>query len=81
MEDLHTSPSSDRQGEAETYLLQIRKVGNGVHAAFKWNLIPGVCRDFFFFLCSRGPVEADDLAKRVGFRYEGTYKWVNPHRL
>uniref|UniRef100_A0A667WLS8 Glucose-6-phosphate 1-dehydrogenase n=1 Tax=Myripristis murdjan TaxID=586833 RepID=A0A667WLS8_9TELE len=30
---------------------------------------------------SRGPTEADDLAKRVGFRYEGTYKWVNPHRL
>ncbi|XP_039656717.1 glucose-6-phosphate 1-dehydrogenase isoform X1 [Perca fluviatilis] len=30
---------------------------------------------------SRGPPEADELAKRVGFRYEGTYKWVNPHRL
>uniref|UniRef100_A0A4W6EZE8 Glucose-6-phosphate 1-dehydrogenase n=1 Tax=Lates calcarifer TaxID=8187 RepID=A0A4W6EZE8_LATCA len=30
---------------------------------------------------SRGPAEADDLSKRVGFRYEGTYKWVNPHRL
>ncbi|XP_078111575.1 glucose-6-phosphate 1-dehydrogenase isoform X1 [Sander vitreus] len=30
---------------------------------------------------SRGPTEADELAKRVGFRYEGTYKWVNPHRL
>ncbi|XP_068453723.1 glucose-6-phosphate 1-dehydrogenase isoform X1 [Clinocottus analis] len=30
---------------------------------------------------SRGPTEADDLAKKVGFRYEGTYKWVNPHRL
>uniref|UniRef100_A0A673C883 Glucose-6-phosphate 1-dehydrogenase n=1 Tax=Sphaeramia orbicularis TaxID=375764 RepID=A0A673C883_9TELE len=30
---------------------------------------------------SRGPTEADDLAKRVGFRYEGTYRWVNPHRL
>uniref|UniRef100_A0A3Q1K2S0 Glucose-6-phosphate 1-dehydrogenase n=1 Tax=Anabas testudineus TaxID=64144 RepID=A0A3Q1K2S0_ANATE len=27
---------------------------------------------------SRGPAEADDLSKRVGFRYEGTYKWVNP---
>lgn len=35
----------------------------------------------FSFLLSRGPTEADDLAKRVGFRYEGTYKWVNPHRL
>uniref|UniRef100_A0AAY4B2X3 Glucose-6-phosphate 1-dehydrogenase n=1 Tax=Denticeps clupeoides TaxID=299321 RepID=A0AAY4B2X3_9TELE len=30
---------------------------------------------------SRGPTEADDLLKRVGFRYEGTYKWVEPHRL
>ncbi|KAJ4934400.1 hypothetical protein JOQ06_007195, partial [Pogonophryne albipinna] len=30
---------------------------------------------------SRGPTEADDLSKKVGFRYEGTYKWVNPHRL
>uniref|UniRef100_A0A3P9NJ27 Glucose-6-phosphate 1-dehydrogenase n=1 Tax=Poecilia reticulata TaxID=8081 RepID=A0A3P9NJ27_POERE len=30
---------------------------------------------------SRGPSEADDLVKRVGFRYEGTYKWVNPHKL
>ncbi|XP_061592199.1 glucose-6-phosphate 1-dehydrogenase-like [Cololabis saira] len=28
---------------------------------------------------SRGPSEADDLTKRVGFRYEGTYKWVKPH--
>ncbi|XP_056279693.1 LOW QUALITY PROTEIN: glucose-6-phosphate 1-dehydrogenase-like [Pseudoliparis swirei] len=28
---------------------------------------------------SRGPNEADDLVKRVGFRYEGTYKWVKPH--
>ncbi|XP_074499840.1 glucose-6-phosphate 1-dehydrogenase isoform X1 [Sebastes fasciatus] len=30
---------------------------------------------------SRGPTEADDLSKKVGFRYAGTYKWVNPHRL
>uniref|UniRef100_A0A8C3B130 Glucose-6-phosphate 1-dehydrogenase n=1 Tax=Cyclopterus lumpus TaxID=8103 RepID=A0A8C3B130_CYCLU len=29
---------------------------------------------------SRGPNEADDLVKRVGFRYKGTYKWVKPHR-
>lgn len=36
---------------------------------------------FSFFLYSRGPAEADDLAKKVGFRYEGTYKWVNPHKL
>uniref|UniRef100_A0AAQ5YE65 glucose-6-phosphate dehydrogenase (NADP(+)) n=1 Tax=Amphiprion ocellaris TaxID=80972 RepID=A0AAQ5YE65_AMPOC len=28
---------------------------------------------------SRGPSEADDLVKRAGFRYEGTYKWVQPH--
>uniref|UniRef100_A0A8C7QQ70 glucose-6-phosphate dehydrogenase (NADP(+)) n=1 Tax=Oncorhynchus mykiss TaxID=8022 RepID=A0A8C7QQ70_ONCMY len=28
---------------------------------------------------SRGPNEADELVRRVGFRYEGTYKWVNPH--
>lgn len=28
---------------------------------------------------SRGPNEADDLVKRVGFSYEGTYKWVQPH--
>ncbi|XP_029464344.1 glucose-6-phosphate 1-dehydrogenase [Rhinatrema bivittatum] len=30
---------------------------------------------------SRGPAEADELMKRVGFRYEGTYKWVNPNKL
>uniref|UniRef100_A0A8B9K5M7 Glucose-6-phosphate 1-dehydrogenase n=1 Tax=Astyanax mexicanus TaxID=7994 RepID=A0A8B9K5M7_ASTMX len=30
---------------------------------------------------SRGPQEADDLVQKVGFRYEGTYKWVNPHKL
>ncbi|KAL4655489.1 glucose-6-phosphate 1-dehydrogenase-like [Arapaima gigas] len=30
---------------------------------------------------SRGPSEADELVKKVGFRYDGTYKWVNPHRL
>ncbi|XP_011373873.1 glucose-6-phosphate 1-dehydrogenase isoform X3 [Pteropus vampyrus] len=30
---------------------------------------------------SRGPAEADELMKRVGFQYEGTYKWVNPHKL
>uniref|UniRef100_A0A3P8ZU45 Glucose-6-phosphate 1-dehydrogenase n=1 Tax=Esox lucius TaxID=8010 RepID=A0A3P8ZU45_ESOLU len=28
---------------------------------------------------SRGPNEADELMRSVGFRYEGTYKWVNPH--
>ncbi|CAL1606125.1 unnamed protein product [Knipowitschia caucasica] len=28
---------------------------------------------------SRGPTEADDLARRVGFHYGGTYKWVQPH--
>ncbi|XP_053704681.1 glucose-6-phosphate 1-dehydrogenase-like [Synchiropus splendidus] len=28
---------------------------------------------------SRGPPEADELLKRVGFRYEGKYKWVKPH--
>ncbi|XP_077460626.1 glucose-6-phosphate 1-dehydrogenase isoform X1 [Stigmatopora argus] len=30
---------------------------------------------------SRGPAEADELVKKVGFRYEGTYKWVNPNKL
>ncbi|XP_061430073.1 glucose-6-phosphate 1-dehydrogenase isoform X1 [Lethenteron reissneri] len=30
---------------------------------------------------SRGPKEADELLSRVGFRYEGTYKWVSPHKL
>ena len=30
---------------------------------------------------SRGPVEADELMKCVGSQYEGTYKWVNPHKL
>uniref|UniRef100_A0A2K6S085 glucose-6-phosphate dehydrogenase (NADP(+)) n=1 Tax=Saimiri boliviensis boliviensis TaxID=39432 RepID=A0A2K6S085_SAIBB len=30
---------------------------------------------------SRGPREADELMKKVGFQYEGTYKWVNPHKL
>ncbi|KAM9856372.1 glucose-6-phosphate 1-dehydrogenase-like [Aulostomus maculatus] len=27
---------------------------------------------------SRGPSEADELVRRAGFRYEGTYKWVRP---
>uniref|UniRef100_A0A672U7K1 Glucose-6-phosphate 1-dehydrogenase n=1 Tax=Strigops habroptila TaxID=2489341 RepID=A0A672U7K1_STRHB len=30
---------------------------------------------------SRGPPEADELLKRAGFLYEGTYRWVNPHKL
>ncbi|XP_076131632.1 glucose-6-phosphate 1-dehydrogenase isoform X1 [Alosa pseudoharengus] len=30
---------------------------------------------------SRGPAEADELLKRVGFRYAGTYKWVEPNKL
>lgn len=29
---------------------------------------------------SRGPSESDNLMQRVGFRYEGTYKWVQPHK-
>ncbi|XP_051912905.1 glucose-6-phosphate 1-dehydrogenase-like [Hippocampus zosterae] len=28
---------------------------------------------------SRGPSEADELLRTVGFRYEGKYKWVQPH--
>ena len=28
---------------------------------------------------SRGPEEADHMAEKVGFRYTGTYQWVNPH--
>ncbi|XP_004070477.2 glucose-6-phosphate 1-dehydrogenase [Oryzias latipes] len=28
---------------------------------------------------SRGPNESDNLMRRVGFQYEGTYKWVQPH--
>ncbi|XP_068185396.1 glucose-6-phosphate 1-dehydrogenase-like isoform X2 [Antennarius striatus] len=27
----------------------------------------------------RGPKEADELVRTAGFRYEGTYKWVQPH--
>ncbi|KAM4664864.1 glucose-6-phosphate 1-dehydrogenase isoform 2-T2 [Discoglossus pictus] len=30
---------------------------------------------------SRGPPESDELMKKVGFKYEGTYKWVNPNKL
>ncbi|KAM4695820.1 glucose-6-phosphate 1-dehydrogenase isoform 4-T4 [Rhinophrynus dorsalis] len=30
---------------------------------------------------SRGPSESDVLMQNVGFRYEGTYKWVNPNKL
>ncbi|XP_065509271.1 glucose-6-phosphate 1-dehydrogenase, partial [Caloenas nicobarica] len=29
---------------------------------------------------SRGPPEADELLKRAGFLYEGTYRWVDPHQ-
>lgn len=44
-----------------------------------WYLIFPLCCTYC--LCSRGPNEADDLVKRVGFRYEGTYKWVQPHTV
>lgn len=37
------------------------------------------CSPFLCCVYSRGPNESDDLVKRVGFRYEGTYKWVQPH--
>ncbi|XP_040180762.1 glucose-6-phosphate 1-dehydrogenase isoform X1 [Rana temporaria] len=30
---------------------------------------------------SRGPAESDVLMQNAGFRYEGTYKWVNPNKL
>uniref|UniRef100_UPI00358E471D glucose-6-phosphate 1-dehydrogenase n=1 Tax=Myxine glutinosa TaxID=7769 RepID=UPI00358E471D len=30
---------------------------------------------------SRGPTQGDDLLKKAGFRYEGTYRWVSPHKL
>lgn len=38
MEDLHTSSSSDRQREAQTYSLQIRKVGNELLESFSAHL-------------------------------------------
>lgn len=28
---------------------------------------------------TRGPKEADDFVSKCGFKYSGTYKWVNPH--
>ncbi|XP_040297958.1 glucose-6-phosphate 1-dehydrogenase isoform X2 [Bufo bufo] len=30
---------------------------------------------------SRGPPESDEFTQKLGFRYEGTYKWVNPNKL
>lgn len=36
MEDLHTSSSSDRQREAQTYSLQIREVGIVFHTGLTW---------------------------------------------
>lgn len=30
-----------------------------------------------FFIFSRGPEEADELAKKHGFKYSGTYQWEN----
>lgn len=36
MEDLHTSSSSDRQREAQTYSLQIWEVGIAFHTALTW---------------------------------------------
>lgn len=33
--------------------------------------------DFFY---RRGPEEADELAKRYGYIYSGTYKWVSTHK-
>lgn len=79
MADLHPSSSSDREGKASTYSLQVWQVGN-IDAALRSKMLTPVLICNIFFL-SRGPTEADELVKRVGFRYEGTYKWVNPHRL
>ena len=32
-----------------------------------------------YFLCSRGPVEADQLIKDHGFVYSSTYRWVDTY--
>ncbi|KAG8129945.1 putative Glucose-6-phosphate 1-dehydrogenase protein [Naja naja] len=46
------------------------------------NRLPiAMAETIIFLLRSRGPTEADELMKRVGFQYEGTYRWVNPHKL
>lgn len=53
---------------------------------YVWGLLIAVFLELligwvFFKSSSRGPTEADELMKRVGFQYEGTYRWVNPHKL
>ncbi|CAB1336231.1 unnamed protein product [Coregonus sp. 'balchen'] len=49
--------------------------------AYERLILDVFCGSQMHFVRSRGPTEADELSKRVGFQYEGTYKWVNPHRL
>uniref|UniRef100_A0A8B9R5T0 Glucose-6-phosphate 1-dehydrogenase n=1 Tax=Astyanax mexicanus TaxID=7994 RepID=A0A8B9R5T0_ASTMX len=59
------------------YIIIITFCGVGVPRILKSLLVTLVFRS----VCSRGPKEADELVKRVGFRYGGTYKWVNPHAV
>lgn len=45
--------------------------------------IPNVCKTYYclfknFRYGSRGPKEADDMAKKNNFVYYGSYKWVKP---
>lgn len=86
LEDLHSSPSPHRARENTSHSLHIWKVKicfmkqqwiRDVFFALQWYFF--LLLYFIHCVCSRGPNEADDLVKRVGFRYEGKYKWVQPH--
>lgn len=83
LENLHSSSSSDRDKEDATHQIQIREVKP---ASFSegdcWrNDMTCKASHILSLSYSRGPAEADDLVQKVGFRYEGTYRWVNPHKL
>uniref|UniRef100_A0A8D2KUF6 Glucose-6-phosphate 1-dehydrogenase n=1 Tax=Varanus komodoensis TaxID=61221 RepID=A0A8D2KUF6_VARKO len=49
--------------------------------AYERLILDVFCGSQMHFVRSRGPAEADELMKKVGFQYEGTYRWVNPHKL
>ena len=37
-------------------------------------------KTFMFLFFSRGPAEADELARSTGYIYSGTYKWEDTYK-
>lgn len=90
LEDLYPAAAPNRSREEEAHSLRIWKVR--YHCGIKMQesgkkpaclpvsrLRPLWPLSLPAGVPSRGPEAADELMKNVGFRYEGTYKWVKPH--